>query len=259
MKDNQDWAMITGTTSGLGGALTTILLEKGWSVLGMARRGAPVQHPRYHHLAVDLKDPETAAQAIREAWSRLRPPQLHRLALVNNAAALGPIGPLHRCSPQEILEITALNQVTPLWLMGFVRQEGQAADLRVINVSSGAAYSPYDGWGLYCATKAGLLMGGRVMAEEWERLRRLGQGPKSFGIVSYSPGVVDTPMQAAVRGAAAADFPEVDKFVNLNREGNLVAPARTAAVMADLLNGGPLRPWSELRFGDALSLARKTE
>lgn len=259
MKDDQSWAMITGTTSGLGGALTTLLLEKGWSVLGMARRGAPMQHPRYHHLVVDLTDPEASAQAIRDAWFRLRPAQIHRLALVNNAAALGPIGPLHRCSPQEMQEVTALNQVAPLWLMGFVFREGQAADLRVINVSSGAAYNPYDGWGLYCATKAGLLMGGRVMAAEWERLRRFGQGPKSFGIVSYAPGVVDTPMQAAVRGAAIADFPDVGKFINLHRDGVLVAPKQTAAVMADLLDGESLRPWSELRFGDALSLARKTE
>jgi hypothetical protein len=40
-----------------------------------------------------------------------------------------------------------------------------------------------------------------------------------------NPGVLDTDMQAALRGA---DFPDRDRFVDLHRRGELPSPASAA-------------------------------
>ena len=46
-------AVVTGTTSGIGEAVARQLLERGWRVVGIARREATLRHERYGHVAVD--------------------------------------------------------------------------------------------------------------------------------------------------------------------------------------------------------------
>jgi NAD(P)-dependent dehydrogenase (short-subunit alcohol dehydrogenase family) len=50
--------------------------------------------------------------------------------------------------------------------------------------------------------------------------------------VSLAPGVIDTGMQAAIRGASAAEFADVERFRAMKEEGGL-RPAQ--AVAADIL------------------------
>ena len=64
---------------------------------------------------------------------------------------------------------------------------------RIINLSSGAAHRPLEGWSAYCAAKAGLAMLTRSLALEYGE-----QGIRAFG---FSPGVVDTGMQAEIRAS----------------------------------------------------------
>ena len=52
-----DHAIIIGNSDGIGLALTRSLLERGWAVRGMARSASPVQHARYDHTTVDVREP----------------------------------------------------------------------------------------------------------------------------------------------------------------------------------------------------------
>lgn len=63
----------------------------------------------------------------------------------------------------------------------------------LLNVSSGAADKPYEGWSAYCAGKAGLQMLTRSVAMEYE-----GSGLRCVGV---RPGVVDTEMQVSIRAS----------------------------------------------------------
>jgi NAD(P)-dependent dehydrogenase (short-subunit alcohol dehydrogenase family) len=63
----------------------------------------------------------------------------------------------------------------------------------VINISSGAAHLPLEGWNAYCAAEAGLAMLTRAIALEYADA-----GVRVFGL---SPGVIDTDMQAAIRAS----------------------------------------------------------
>lgn len=49
-------AVVTGTSAGVGLAVARRLLSRGWSVLGVARRPAPMGHEPYRHERLDLGD-----------------------------------------------------------------------------------------------------------------------------------------------------------------------------------------------------------
>jgi NAD(P)-dependent dehydrogenase (short-subunit alcohol dehydrogenase family) len=63
----------------------------------------------------------------------------------------------------------------------------------IIDVSSGAAHRPMEGWGAYCSAKAGLAM----LTEAIE----LESGTSAIRVFGLSPGVIDTDMQVAVRAS----------------------------------------------------------
>jgi NAD(P)-dependent dehydrogenase (short-subunit alcohol dehydrogenase family) len=50
-------ALIIGNSDGIGLALTRELLQRGWTVCGLSRRPAPIEHPAYRHSVVDVCAP----------------------------------------------------------------------------------------------------------------------------------------------------------------------------------------------------------
>ena len=59
----------------------------------------------------------------------------------------------------------------------------------VVNISSGAAKRPIEGWSAYCSAKAGLDMATRTLALEQSR------ETNPVRVLSFAPGIVDTRMQ----------------------------------------------------------------
>jgi NAD(P)-dependent dehydrogenase (short-subunit alcohol dehydrogenase family) len=234
--------IVTGTSSGLGLAVARALLGRGWSVAGLSRRPAPLDHPAYLHHAVDLADLEAlGALAERGLAPWLSAPDLARLGLVNDAAQLGPVAPLARAPPREVGRALLVDAAAPMVLLGLALRAAGAVPLRVVNVSSGAARTAYAGWGAYCAGKAALRLAGEVAALE--------SAGRDVRVVSYEPGVLDTAMQAEVRRASRDDFPQLDRFLALHAEGRLVSPEAPAGEIAALLERDDLAPFTELRHG----------
>ncbi|OYU71946.1 MAG: short-chain dehydrogenase, partial [Burkholderiales bacterium PBB5] len=77
----------------------------------------------------------------------------------------------------------------------------------------------------YCAAKAGMDHFSRAVALEQAAL------PHGARIVSMAPGVIDTDMQAELRGADAAHFPERARFAALQANGQLMSPAACASAL----------------------------
>ena len=100
----------------------------------------------------------------------------------------------------------------------------------LVNISSGAATTPYEGWAIYCASKAAVEMLTEVVARE-ERVH----GLKAYAL---APGVVDTDMQALVRSTPIGDFPAGDRFRRLHRQDGLNSPEWVARFILDRLVGG---------------------
>lgn len=48
-------ALVIGASSGIGEALARRLVAGGWTVVGFARRGSPIEEERYHHIVADVR------------------------------------------------------------------------------------------------------------------------------------------------------------------------------------------------------------
>ena len=230
-------ALVTGTSSGIGAAVARALLERGWDVVGIARRKPQLDGARYRHLALDLSDVPAATAAIeRELGARLPQQSWQRVGLVNNAA-IGLSGRVQKLDAAELLRSYALNAVMPLWLMGFIIERAKAP-VRVVNVSSGAAVRAFPGLAAYCASKAALRMAGMSVAAEVE---------SDLSILSYEPGVVDTEMQLATRSRPLEEFPWGETFRRYHAEGRLVAPELPAADIVEFLESDGGERFTERR------------
>jgi len=244
-------ALVTGTSSGIGSALARLLLERSWSVVGVARRPAEIEHPRYRHLVLDLADPTRLMTSFEHEIAPLvADHHWQRIGLVNNAASADLMTSVEQVDPAALLRLYAINTAVPVWLMGFVvRRSLPRAVVRIVNVSSGAAVSAYPGLAAYGSSKAALRMAGMVLAAELASPHRRLPAPTDVAILSYEPGVVDTPMQTLARSQAPDAFPSVQLFQDFAARGALVQPEVPAAEIVAFLEAGPQAGFTERRLG----------
>jgi benzil reductase ((S)-benzoin forming) len=239
-------AVVTGTSAGLGMQTARVLLSKGWSVLGVARRPAAIAHDGYRHERLDLGD----LQAVEAFAARLAvdPAVLRaiRLGLVNDAAQVGPMKPLTKLAAADLVRAHAVNTVAPLLLSGAMARLAGNRPLRIVDISTAAATRARAGRTAYSSTKAALRLGGMVLAAEAQA--GVGGTARNLSIVSYEPGMVDTAMQQENRAASREELPDAAMFVALFVEGRLVAPERPATEVADFLDRDDLPPFSEFRL-----------
>jgi len=234
-----DLYVVTGTSRGLGHALAEQLRTTPQvRLVTVGRRGATV--------VADLATAE-GAQAASEAIAREAAHGPYgKAVLINNAGVVDPVGPLDEVDAEALARNLHVNLVAPMLLMrGFLRATAAVPLRRIVNISSGAGRRPVVGWSAYCAAKAGLDMASRVVAVEAE------WRGTPLEIVSLAPGVIDTGMQAVVRGATEAAFPDVARFKALKAEGHLRRPEDVASEILRLeaagkLAGEPLRDLREM-------------
>jgi benzil reductase ((S)-benzoin forming) len=244
-------AVVTGTSSGIGQALAAELLERGWEVVGVSRRPVDLEDPRYHHVTQDLAVTDDLEATLGPELTRYleRAPRT-RLGLVNNAADPGQLVRIDALAPDVFLTTLATDVVAPVWLMGFcLRAFGGAMTLRIVNVTSGAATGAFPGLGDYGAAKAGLRAASLVAAVESSRPWL--EEPRDLSILSYSPGMVDTPMQAMARARDGTRFPLAPVLRRAQEAAALAAPRAVALEIAAFLEGQGPPGFSEARFAGA--------
>lgn len=244
--------VVTGTSSGIGAALVPTLLEQGWEVFGIARREADVQHEAYTGVSLDLADLEAVQTYFDGGFLReVNLAGYGRIGMVNNAAALGTLGPQDTLSPGEMARVFNLNTIIPIWLMGFFLKHSQQCPLVIVNVSSGLATVPRAGLTTYCASKAALRIAGLVAAEDVENFEGYAGRAGNTAIVSYSPGTVATAMQENMRGNSTGTLPSVQRFVDLYEQKKLKPAEHPSREIAALLSRSDLPLHSEITFGYA--------
>jgi benzil reductase ((S)-benzoin forming) len=228
--------LVTGTTQGLGAALAERIAADPANELVAIARAADGPIPGGACFQVDLADGAALERACDRIEERIRGKRYAKAVLINNAGVVGPVAPLEAVDPAALERNLVVNLVAPMRLMRrFLRMtEGAAALRRVINISSGAGRRPISGWSAYCAAKAGLDMASRVVA-----LEASARG-QAVEVASLAPGVIDTGMQATVRGASQADFADVERFRRMKDEGTLRAAAEVAADILRLEAAGRL-------------------
>ncbi|MDR7007701.1 MULTISPECIES: SDR family oxidoreductase [Paraburkholderia] len=222
-------AIVTGHTRGLGAALAEQLLARDIAVLGLSRSRHASLKQRFPTLLeeTELALADTARVAEWLATDALRAfvSGAETVLLINNAGMVQPIGPIEGQDVVDIATAVSLNVATPLMLASALAAASpHASDRRIVHISSGAARNAYAGWSIYCATKAALDHHARAVSLDANRALR---------ICSLAPGVIDTNMQAEIRGTGVEQFPMREKFEDLKRTGQLSTPEQCAAQLLD--------------------------
>src|SRR5919107_1828672 len=171
----QNTALITGASRGLGLALARSLASEGWTLIIDARGSEDLEAAR-----AELADMTRVVAIPGDVRN-----EEHRRALtgaarggggldvlVNNASILGPSPqPALLDYPLDVLEdVYRKNVISPLALVQALGPELKQG-ARIINVTSDAALEPYEGWGGYGSSKAALEQLSNILAAENPRLR----------------------------------------------------------------------------------------
>ena len=201
-------AIVTGASRGIGAATARALAEAGAAVVLAARAmdqietvAREIRHAggKTETVRCDVSrwpDVERAAQTCRDRFGRVD-------ILVNNAGVIDPIGHLAESDPAEWGQATDINfkgvyhglrAVLPL-----MKAQGSGT---VVNISSGAAHSPMEGWSHYCAAKAAAHMLTRAADLECR--------PNGVTVLGLSPGTVATYMQEAIKGSGMNPVSQLD-------------------------------------------------
>jgi NAD(P)-dependent dehydrogenase (short-subunit alcohol dehydrogenase family) len=184
-------ALVTGGNRGIGLAVVKALAEAGAEVHFTARDAAKI--------AAAQRDLGSLRATGHLADMTNRPAMLAVLdrgfdILINNAGVIGPIGRMLDISPEDWARnietnLIAAFQATQAAMAQMVAKGGGT----IVNLSSGAAHRPMEGWSAYCAGKAGLAMLTRSIHEEY--------GAEGIRVFGFAPGVVDTDMQGSIRAS----------------------------------------------------------
>ena len=222
-------ALVTGGSKGIGLATVRALSALGATVTFAARTGQSL-----HQAEAALGG---VARGVicditnRSALAALCAPGFD--ILVNNAATIAPIGRITDLSVQAFsasieTNLTAQFDAIRLCLPAMVAR-GRGT---IVNVSSGAAHRPQEGWAAYCAGKAGLAMLTQSVHLEY--------GPLGVRVFGLAPGVVDTDMQGAIRASGINPVSKLprDSLAPADQPGLAIAWLCTPA--ADALVGQEL-------------------
>ena len=213
---------------GLGAALVEQYRAAGWIVAELSRSGSG----QGHH-SIDLGDPAAAVAAAGALFEQEAQTAWENVILINNAATITPIAPLHALGDAAIAGNLDINVNSAIRLIAaFARAfHGHGARRIVANISSGAARKGNVGWSLYCAAKA--------CTEHFVRALALEQDGAAHPLlcVNINPGLIDSEMQAEIRRVTAAEFPDIERFVRYQETGQLRAPAAVAAEIRRILGG----------------------
>jgi hypothetical protein len=181
----REWAVVTGTSSGLGREFALALAERGHPVLAVARRGqrlsvlADEVHARGGQLEPLVGDLSTVAgvETLIEKAATLD------VGLLVNNAGVARYGPFASLPPERELvrlNVEAIVALTRGLLPAMLSRGGGG----VINVASQMAFQPMPYFASYAASKAFVLSFTEALAEE---LRGTG-----VRVTAVAPGFVST-------------------------------------------------------------------
>lgn len=220
--------IITGGSKGIGRALAQEFIKSGYRVYILSRTVPVIDGAR--HIQIDLSVLDEVSTRFTELLDELSAASLTSLLLINNAGRLGTIKPLDQLAPEDIQKTMTLNTTIPLVLSSLFIKKTEALAIRkdIINISSGAATKPYEGWSVYCTSKAALDMLTKATAAEQEALNH------GVTCIALYPGVVDTEMQTQIRSTSEKDFKNVQRFIDLKQQQQLYTPSYVATTIVKL-------------------------
>jgi len=215
----QKVAVITGATSGIGLATARYFSERGYKVYGIARR--PFADGGFTCFAADICDYPAIDGIFKEIYGREG-----RINLLVNNAGFGIAGAIEEASPERVEQIVRVNLAAQCVLCGKITPYLKHSRGRIINVSSVGGIMPLPYQAMYSATKAGVEVFSRALANELN--------PFKIKVCAVLPGDTKTGFTDAriCEGKDPKAKKSVTKMANDERKGK--SPESVAKVIYKL-------------------------
>ncbi len=236
--------IVTGTSRGLGKAITEQLIAKDHTIFCISRKQnnelknlASSQGIPLYYFSCDLQKVEEVERVMEKIFTTIDFSSAEGIYLINNAGVIQPIKPIGKATSNEIATNVQVNLIAPMILSTyFIQYTSNINTVKmIINISSGAANRPSVGWATYCSSKSGLDMFTKAVSIEQENVAN------PAVVISFSPGIMDTDMQADIRQSDKDDFAELEKFVEFEQQGLLRSTETVAKILLNLVfNGLPV-------------------
>lgn len=213
--------IVSGISSGIGKALVELLLSKEEKVIGVGRSNPFGERIDFKHCDLSKADEVNHLQF---------PSFQEEVVLVNNAGMIGEISRISQKKENDFAEVFQVNTIATINLTQLVYAAMKDKNrFRLVNISSGAANNAIPSWAAYCASKAALNMWTTCFAKEEAELGF------SLKVYCVAPGVVDTKMQGQIRSTKGENFSSLNRFIDLNKNGELTATTVVAEKLLNLL------------------------
>lgn len=222
-------ALVTGAARGIGAATAIALARRGISPVlavrnGDAARDVAEEVRRLGVSCLIAACDVSSYESVRDCVARTLE-EFGRLDIViNNAGQVEPQALLAQTDPAAWAQAISVNLVGPYNVIHAAMPELLRRQGVVVNLSTGAAHTPRDGWSAYCSSKAGLHMLSRSVHSEY--------GKQGISVYSLQPGLVDTEMQKRIRGAGTNEISRIPKE-------QLAPPEISAGIVAWLAATAP--------------------
>ena len=224
MRFEEQTALVTGGTRGIGHAIAARLADEGAAVFltgtDASRAEAAAEEldagrGRVHGLALDLTDHESVKRCVAEAGAN------GGLQILVNNAGVSRDGLLARQSADAWREVMATNlDGLHACCQAAVRPMMRARYGRIVNLSSIVGLRGNPGQTAYAASKAGILGFTKALAKELAR--------RNITVNAVAPGLVETDMTRELPEAARS---QLGSAIAMGRSGS---PEEVAAAVAFL-------------------------
>lgn len=208
--------VITGANRGLGKAFVDILIkDEDCLVISISRSLSEEQRAyaskQFYFLEADLsEDGITEKITVLKDLIGEEP-----VCFINNASIIEPVVKIEDLDEVDIDKTISVNLKSTMLMTKYILKNFSANLLTFVNISSGAANRAISNWSLYCSSKAFIQMFFNTAKSEY----------KQHQFFNIDPGVMDTDMQKKLR---ESEFPDVEIFEDLQKEGQLKAPITVA-------------------------------
>ncbi len=255
MKLNKKTAIVTGAAKGLGKEIARAFAAEGARVTLMDRDVGELKKTADAILKAggkcmvfegNVSREQDVIEMVSQARERFGPIGI----LVNNAGIIGPADFMKDAEPKTWKKTIDINLTGAYHCCRAVIPDMAAKKKgKIINITSGLGERPFARFSAYGVSKAGLIQLTRSLSEELKE--------SNIQVNAINPGVMDTTMQAEIRGLDISSMGQevYDRFHGLYKNGELQDPADLsplavflASDASDHLTGYNLRPdgWREV-------------
>ena len=194
------FALVTGTSSGLGREIAYELLDMDYTVFGASRRGADIDHDNYIDFYCDL----TREESVEDLYAGIGD-VTDGLDLIVSNAGLMDFGPVSEMSSGDFKKILETNVLGAFHLLKHAPPFLVEGLTHIVHTSSLASLKGFAGVSAFSASKHALNGLIESTREEWKEL--------GIRFSTLMPGAINTPAWNCVLDADRDNMCGIEEFI----------------------------------------------